>query len=199
MVTFARNQNIMNADVKKIGIRFGLIISGLGIAYYLIPYLIDPALLGNTYYGIFLWVMKITNLILLVVGVAQVRKLFGGFITFKDAFSTYMVGAIISVAIVSTFTILLFQVIDPEVVGVIEEATITSAVDLMEKFGAQEADIEKAIVDIEARFDEQYELSKQLLAIGVSIVVNAIIGLIVGLILKKDQPMWAAEEKAEIE
>lgn len=181
----------MNPYVKTNAIRFGLIVAAIGISYTLIAYLVDLKLLVQVYSGILLWLI---TLILLIVAVSKTRSMQGGFISFKEAFSTFIVGYIVSALVSVSFNILLFTVIDPQAAEELHELIIESTVSMMERFGAPEDQIDTQIEQMEQ--SNQFTIGSQLKSILWSIVVYAVIGLIVAAIMKKDRPYVEVEEES---
>ena len=173
----------MNNLVKTTASRYGLIIAGIGISYTLLAYLIDLELLVNPYMGIGLWIV---NFILLIVAVSTVKKSFGGFISFKDAFSTFLLTYAASALITALFSILLFSLIDPTAAERLHELIIESTVNMMEKFGAPEEQIETQVESLEN--NQQFSMVNQVRGFFMGIVIFAVIGLIVAAIMKKNKP-----------
>lgn len=177
--------SVMNPAVKSTASRYGLIIAAIGIAYTLIAYLIDLKLLVNTFAGIGLWLV---NLILLIVAVSMVKKAGGGFISFKEAFSTFVLTYVISALISSVFSILLFSVIDPQAAERLQELIIETTVNMMERFGAPESQIEEQLENMEG--SAQFSIGSQVRGFFTGIVIYAVIGLIVAAIMKKNKPEY---------
>lgn len=175
----------MNPAVKTTASRYGLIIAAIGIAYTLIAYLVDLKLLVNTFAGIGLWLV---NLILLIVAVSMVKKSGGGFISFKEAFSTFVLTYVISALISSVFSILLFSVIDPQAAERLQELIIETTVNMMERFGAPESQIEEQLANMEG--STQFSVGSQVRGFFTGIVIYAVIGLIVAAIMKKNKPEY---------
>ncbi len=173
----------MNPAIKSTTSRFGLIIAGISIAYTLIAYLVNLKLLVNTFAGIGLWV---TTMVLLVIAVLSVKKAGGGYISFRDAFSTFILTYIISALISSVFSILLFSVIDPEAAVRLQELIIETTVNMMDKFGAPESSIEEQVENMEG--SNQFSIGSQVRGFFTGIVVYAVIGLITAAIMKKNKP-----------
>ncbi len=173
----------MDSTIKSTASRFGLIIASIGIFYTLMAYLIDLQILVNTFAGIGLWLV---NMILLIVAVFQVKKAFGGYISFKEAFSTFILTYIISSLVSAVFAILLFAVIDPEAADNVQELIIETTVNMMERFGAPEESITEQVEQLEAT--NQFSVVNQVKGFFTGIVFYAVIGLIVAAILKKNKP-----------
>jgi hypothetical protein len=179
-----KNKTIMNPIVKKYAVKHGLIVGGIAALYTLIAYLIDPTLFVNWFMGIALMVV---NFVILVMATVNTRKEQGGFISFKDAFSAFLVAALVGTLISTTVNIMIFNVVDPDFKEEITELTIEASVEMMENFGADEAAIEQGIAQIEE--NDQFSLGKQLQGVLWAIIGYAVVGLILAAITKKEKPV----------
>ena len=159
----------MNPIVKQNGMKFGGIIAIISIVYYLLAYVMDESLFVTPYQ----WLLRIGYLVLLIIGVTQARKAMGGYISFRDAFSTYMIGALIN--ILATFVIisLLYYVVDPELPERIDQ--------FIEKSEEQAA--------------ERRGFTSQLMVVAFFIVGNAFLALIIAAFFKKDPPAVIVESE----
>tara|TARA_R110000850_G_scaffold146781_1_gene268895 strand:+ start:1321 stop:1875 length:555 start_codon:yes stop_codon:yes gene_type:complete len=175
----------MDSTIKSVASRFGLIIASVGIFYTLMAYLIDLKLMVNTMAGIGLWVV---NMILLIVAVSQVKKAFGGYLSFKEAFSTFILTYSITALVSAVFGILLFSVIDPEAAERVQVLIIETTVQLMERFGAPESSITEQVEKLEAT--NQFSVVNQVKGFFSGIVLYAVIGLIVAAIMKRNKPEY---------
>lgn len=173
----------MDSTIKSTASRFGLIIASVGIFYTLMAYLVNLELLVNTFAGIGIWAV---NMILLIVAVSQVKKAFGGYLTFKEGFSTFVLTYIISALVSAVFGILLFSVIDPEAAERVQELIIETTVNMMERFGAPEDSITEQVEALEST--NQFSVVNQVKGFFTGIVLYAVIGLIVAAIMKKNKP-----------
>ncbi|GAB5556540.1 MAG: DUF4199 domain-containing protein [Schleiferiaceae bacterium] len=174
----------MNPIVKKYAVKHGLIVGGIAALYTLIAYIVDPTLFVNWYMGIALMVV---NFVILVMATVNTKKEQGGFINFKDAFSAFLVAALVGTLISTTVNIMIFNVVDPDFKEEITELTIEASVEMMENFGADEAAIEQGIAQIEE--NDQFSLGKQLQGVLWAIIGYAIVGLILAAITKKEKPV----------
>lgn len=175
----------MNDAVKSAASKYGPIIAAIGITYTLIAYLIDMKLMVNMAAGISLWVI---NFVLLIVSVSAAKKALGGFISFKNAFTTFIFTFIISSLLSTVFAILLFGIVDTAAAEELQELTIETSVSFMEKLGTPESEIEKQVATMEET--NQFSAGSQVKGFFMGIVVYAILGLIVAAVMKKDKPAF---------
>ncbi|MDX5449205.1 MAG: DUF4199 domain-containing protein [Bacteroidota bacterium] len=181
----------MNPIVKQNGMKFGGIIAIISIVYYLLAYVMDESLFVTPYQ----WLLRIGYLVLLIIGVTQARKAMGGYISFRDAFSTYMIGALINILATFVVTSLLYYVVDPELPERIKDLSIQQAVDMAESFGAPPEQIDQIIEKSEEQAAERMGFTSQLMGVAFSIVGNAILALIIAAFFKKVPPAVIVESE----
>ena len=170
----------MEKTVKSIALNYGLY---LGIVLILISvaiYAIDLNLMANFWLGI--------GLLLLIIGMgvfatAKAKSHFDGILSFKDAFSTYFITTVVGVALSSIFSFVLYTIIDPDAAEEIKKITIEATINMMEGFNAPPETIAKAVEDAEKV--DQFSIGNTLKSLAFGAVFQAVIGLIVGAIMKK--------------
>lgn len=175
----------MNEAVKSAASKYGPIIAAIGIAYTLLAYLIDMHLMVNMWAGISLWLI---NFVLLIIAVSTAKKMMDGFISFKLAFSTFLLTFVLASLLTTVFAILLFGVVDTEAADQLQKLTIETSVSFMEKFGTPESEIEKQVAAMEE--NNQFSALNQVRGFFMGVVFYAIIGLIVAAVMKKDKPVF---------
>lgn len=169
----------MNEIIKKNGIKFGVIAGVIGVLITAGIYIIDLKLFTAWWLGI------ISILIYLVLGIVlmiQTKKALQNNFSFKDAFTTYFIYAIVGIAISVVFNIILFNVIDPGAKETVKELSIEAAVDMMKKFNTPTAAIKEAVEKMEEQ--DQFETFQQLKGSIFSIIFSAIFGVILAAIFK---------------
>lgn len=175
----------MNEIIKKNGINFGIITGIVSVLITSSIYIIDLSLMTKW------WLAIIILVVYIVIGsvmLSKTKKDLGGFLSFKEGFTTYFISALIGIAISVIFNILLFNVIDPEAAIALKEMTLESTAEMMKKFGAPSSEIKKTIEKLKDY--EQFSAIEQLKGSIWSIVGSAIFGLILAAIFKKDKPVF---------
>lgn len=175
----------MNEIIKKNGINFGIITGVISVLITSSIYIVDLSLMTKWWLGLTILVVYI---VIGCVLLAKTKKDLGGFMSFKEGFTTYFISALIGIAISVIFNILLFNVIDPEAAVTLKEMTLKSTADMMKNFGAPTSEIKKAIEKME-NYD-QFSTLEQLKGSIWSIVGASIFGLILAAIFKKDKPVF---------
>lgn len=173
----------MNEIVKKNGISFGVLLGVLSVVSTVIIYVTNPENFVSIWVGLSIFFI---NIILGIVAVSKTKKALGGFITFKEAFTTYFITMAISSLIGITFMFILFNFIDPSIKDTIMEATIKMSVNMMQSAGLKTEDIRKSIDAI--KNTDNFSLLNQVKSFFVGLLVHTIIGLIVAAATKKENP-----------
>jgi hypothetical protein len=173
----------MEKTVKSIALNYGLYLGGILALITVAVYAIDIKLMVNMWLGI--------GLLLLIIGfgivaTAKVKANFEGILNFKDAFTAYFVTTVVGIAISTAFSFILFNFIDTEAAEEIKKMTIEATISMMEGFNAPPETIAKSVEEIEST--NQYSPVSILKSLVWSALFQAIIGLIVGAIMKKSNP-----------
>ena len=171
-------QSPFQAAIKP-GITIGLV----SLAVTFIAYFIDSTLLASGWFGLVAIVIFFG--LIMYFGI-QYRTELGGFMTFGTAFNFSFITIIISGLISLVGQILLFQVIDPDLPGVLSELAYTNQLAFMEKLGQNPDSMDPSLLqEMKETTDSQFTLIGQLKGFGIGIIIYAIIALILGAILKK--------------
>lgn len=163
-------------------VKYGLFVSGFQIGLTLILYVMGPEVMSNWWVGIASFVI---SLVICVMGIMNYKKLQEGYLAFKEAFTLafgiLMVAAVIGVL----FNGLLYNVIDPELSEELTEIAIQNTVEMMEKFGSPESEIDK---QVEKLNQGVFTFSAQLKNLIWAVPITAIFALILAAFLKKKRP-----------
>lgn len=173
----------MESEIKSSALKHGLYLGILMILITAILYAVNLDLMTKWWLNIILFGIILT---FGIVSSMKSRKLLNGFISFKQAFSSYFITVAIGVILSTVFSILLFNVIDPEAAEVLKEKIVQASVQMMENFGAPNSEIDKAVAVMNEQ--DQFSLVSQLKSIAWQLLVYAVIGLLVALIVKKTDP-----------
>lgn len=169
----------MNEIIKKNGISYGII---TGIVSTLITasiYSIDL----NLFTAWWVTVLSVSSYIIIsIVLLTKTKKDLKGVFSFKDAFTTYFISAVIGILISVAFNILLFNFIDPSVKDSIKEISIKYAVEMMHKFNAPSSAINEAVKKLQE--NDQFSIVELIKGSVFSIVFSALFGLLLALIFK---------------
>lgn len=169
----------MNEIIKKNGITFGIITGVISILITGFIYLVNIKLFTAWWLGLGSIAIYLGIGIYLLI---KTRKELGGVFSFKDAFTTYFISAVVGIAISVVFNILLFNFIDPSLKDTVQELSIESAVEMMRKFGTPTSEIKKAVEEMSKT--NQFETVTQIKGSAFSVIFSSIFGLILAAIFK---------------
>ena len=173
----------MESQLKKTALNYGLFL-GLILSFLtFIAYIFNLSLLTKWWYGIIVLIFVIAMGIL---SVSKAKSILEGFITFKQAFTSWFITLLIGVLISSIISFVLFNIIDPQASELLIQATIESTVSMMESFGVPQSEIDKSITAIESQ--NQFELKNIIKGFVFQLIFYSVIGLIVALVMKKSNP-----------
>lgn len=135
------------------------------------------------------WLLIVLLALIIGIGTAaavKAKKILGGFISFKNAFTAYFIAILIGTLISTIVGIVIFNFVDPEAAKTIQEINIENSREMMESFGATEADIDKAME--RAAETDQYSLLARLQQFVIGLVIYCVFGLIVALAVRRKDP-----------
>lgn len=170
------------AHALKSGLYVGIINALLTI----ILYVVDPTILAN--FGVGFGIILLNFVLVIVFGI-QYRKEVGGYLSFGQAFLhgflTFAVAGLIGIL----FNVLLYTVIDPDLPEVIAAAAMENTAEMLEGMGMAAGDIDAAMAEAEASTLDQYSVAGMLMSYVWALIIYAIVALITGLIVKKNEPV----------
>lgn len=138
------------SNFKSTSLKWGMIGGLVVILYSIIMYVIDSSLMVNMWAG---FVGLAVLLIVLVMGVKEVRAGQEGYISLSEALFTAFFIYVIATLLSTLFNYVLFNWIDPNLPILLKEKTIETTVEMMQKFGASEEDINKALSQLDGKLD----------------------------------------------
>lgn len=171
----------MENSIKSSALNYGLYLGGILAAVTILGYAVSLELLTKWWLGILLLILII---VFGIISASKSKKIQEGFIEFKDAFSSYFITVAVGIIISMIINILIFNFIDPEAAILLKEKTIESSLEVMRSFGAPEEAIANSLEQMEAQ-KNQYAIGPQLQSSAIFLIIQAIIGLIVALIIKR--------------
>ena len=170
---------MINEIIKRNGITFGVIGGIVSCLITSIIYAIDLNLFLKSW--IFVIIIAI-SLILSIILLSKTKKEIQKYFSFKDAFTTYFIYAVIGLLIATIFNIVLWNIIDTSAKERLEELTIKYTVDLMQKFKAPASAINEAIEGMKE--NSPYDTVAQLKGFFTNLIFSSIFGLIMAAFFK---------------
>lgn len=169
-----------NASFRKSATNYGLVLGGILAVVIALLYAISLDSLTKWWLGVILF---LTAMVIGVVSVAKSKSILGGFISFKEAFTSYFITISLGLFISVIVSIIIFTVIDPGAAEYLNEQVIEITRSMMERFGAPQAEIEKALAKLEGK--NNYGIGQQLQSFAIQLVFYSVFGLLIALIMKK--------------
>ncbi|WP_411767045.1 DUF4199 domain-containing protein [Winogradskyella sp. A3E31] len=173
-------EKTLKSSALNYGIYLGLIFAVLTVIGYAV------------YLDLFTqWWFGIGSLLLIIVfGIissVKARKLLGGFISFKNAFTAYFITILVALVISTIVNLIIFNVVDPDAALVLKEKIIESQMAMMERFGAPQESIDQTIAQLRAQ-DNMFSIGSIFKSLAYQLVGFSIVGLIVAAVVKRKDP-----------
>ncbi|WP_066224875.1 DUF4199 domain-containing protein [Formosa haliotis] len=173
----------MEKSLKSLSATYGIYLAILLASVTILAYVINLELLTSVWLGVGLFIVII---IFGILSTAKVKSLQNGFISFKEAFTAYFTTVVIGILISAIVSIVLFNYIDPDAAEALKQQVIEKSTAMMQSFGAPQAEIDKAVAEMQKQ--NQFELGNQLKSLAMQIVFYCVVGLIVAFAMKKTDP-----------
>lgn len=170
-------------SIKSASAKYGII---LGIILSLITVFAYAFMLSLYTKGWFGILMLIIVVAVGVIAAVNSKKLLGGFISFKEAFTSYFIVVLIGTLISTLVAIIIFNFIDPDAAVTLQEMMLDNMRQTLEGFNVPEASISEAIA--KASESSMFSLGAKLQQYAINLVVFCVIGLIVALAVRKKDP-----------
>ncbi|PCH78168.1 MAG: DUF4199 domain-containing protein [Flavobacteriaceae bacterium] len=174
----------MKDIIKKTGINYGLILGFILSLITLYAFAVDSTVLNN--WWLVLLVPFFSAIVLGLLAIGTVKKEMNGFITFKEGFTTYFVMIALGLLITTVVSILIYNVVAPEFKEVVIEQQIVKTTEMMESYNIPYEQIDETVEKM--REDDSLSVSKQMLSYVVGLAIYSIFGLLLALILKRNNP-----------
>lgn len=165
--------------IQSNGIAFGIFLGALSATLTAAIYTIDLNLFASWWLGLSNIAIKT---ILFVFALTITKKQLGGLFSFKEAFTTYFITALIGLSLSFIFDYLLFNLIDPEAKEKLAQITVDAATKMMSDFGAPQAAIDQAVADMESV--DNYPLLNLAKGWVFSLLRYSVFGLLFALVFK---------------
>ncbi len=168
---------------KKSAVSYGILLGIVLMLITVILYVVNTELLTKWWIGIISLIIAIA---FGIVSVAKAKSMQHGIISFKEAFTAYFITVAIGLFMNVIVGILIFVVIDPDAAVYLQEKIIEITREMMEKFGAPEADINEAITKMQE--DDSFSVFSQLKSYVFQLAFYSVFGLLIALIFRRKDP-----------
>lgn len=173
------NAQIIKKNATNVGLTLGISLALITT----LAYALSIELYTKWWFGTILFVFTVA---FGIVSVSKSKGALNGFISFKEAFTSYFITILIGVLISTIVSILIFVVVDPDAAVFLQEKIIEMTVGMMERFGVPESEIAKQVEALQNT--NSYSLGSQVQGFFISLVIYSVIGLLVSLIFKRNNP-----------
>lgn len=181
----------MENKSPNIGVTYGLICGLASVVFGLMLYLGGVEWFMNP----IAFLGYVIPIIVAVLGGLRQKKLNGGVLVFGDAlkvvFTIFVIGTLISTA----FNWVLFNYIDVPFREALSQEAAEKVRQLMEKFGAKQEDIDKAMAD--SMNKNNYTLGSMALGVAFSCIMWFVVSLIISAIIKKNPSQFPNQFPAQ--
>ncbi len=132
--------------------------------------------------------LGVLNLTLIAVFGVKYRNEIGGFMSFKDAYVYSLITMVVMVLVGTLFSIVMFNVVDPGISETVADAVAENTESMMRNFGAPEDGMDEAIDKARADTLDRFTMVGMIKGAGIRILINVVFCLILGAIIKKNEP-----------
>lgn len=170
----------MEKTSKKLATSYGVY---LGLALILITVLIyafDLSMMTE-------WYLMVINFVLIlalsIMALKKAKSSSTSLFSFKNAFGTYFLTVFVGLLIATIFSLILFNIVDPEAAETLKELSMEKQAEMFENFGMTEAQINEAMVKMQE--EETFSLKNVAISFAAQLVFFSVIGLIIALIFRE--------------
>ena len=174
----------MDKSLKSLALNYGLYLALILSSFTIIGYAVYLDLFTEWWFGIGQMFIVI---IFGIISAIKAKKLLGGFISFKNAFTAFFITILVGVAIPALIGFIIFNIVDVEAASILQQKIIDNQLAMMERFGAPQASIDDAMEQIQKE-ESFFSLGNTIKSIAYQLVGFSIIGLIVAAATKKNDP-----------
>ena len=171
--------------MNKHAIKSGAMIGLISIILSLLLYIVDSTLFASFWVGILIFIAIIG--LVCYFGI-QHRNEEGGFMAFGPAWMYSMQTFVVAGLIGTVFRIALFNVIDPGLAEVVTDAAVENTISMLEGFNTPDEVIEESIEKTREQTMDGFTVLGNIKAFGIGILIYAVISLITGLIIRRNEP-----------
>jgi len=161
--------------------KYGLILGLSQIMITLIAYILGIEAMTSYWLSAIVLILIIS--VVIYSGV-QWRKINGGYLSFSDAFFVMLFVYAAAGIVTLLFNFTLYNVINPELPAVMQEAIIDKTMESLEKYNAPEETVEETMMQLQ-NMKENFTISAMTISYFWSIIVEGVFSLIVAIFIKR--------------
>lgn len=180
----------MKDPMRKVGIIFGIILAVYYILFNSISFFVNRNLFTDKFAGFMnMGVIVIIGLLTIIFA----KKKAGGYLTFREAFTPYLIMVVIGVSVNTLVYAILFNFVDPGAKDEINKTLYEMLVQTLNNSGLPEAEIQEQLD--KARKLDQFQFKSQLFSWAGSILRNSILGLFLAAIFKNKSEFTSLKQE----
>jgi len=162
---------------------YGALGAAVNFAVLMVLYLVNMNLLAEWYVGILALLILV---VFLFTGTVAARKANGNVFSFGQAWGASMTVALVAQVLSAVLTMLLYQVIAPELPGVLERLTLEKTQAMMEGFGMSGDMLDMQMKEIKEAMKEAYTWKGVAKNSAGGMLMWAVVSLIVAAVTRKN-------------
>lgn len=169
----------MKNPLNKVGITFGIVLALYYVLFNCTLFFTDKTLFANKFVGFF------NMFVIIVIGVLCVftaKRKVGGYVTFREAFTPYLITVAIGVTVNYLMYNILFNLVDPSAKELINKVLHDMLIETLNNSGLPQEQINEQLSKSEEL--NQFEPGSQLFMWAGSILRMSILGLLLAAIFK---------------
>ena len=172
----------METNTKSSAINYGLYLGGILALATILAYALKLELFTSITFGLILFTVTLT---FGVISIIKSKKIQSGFITFKEAFTSYFITILIGIVISTLISFIIFNFVDPEAAVQLKELALDSQVEMLRNFNSPEEAI-AAVVEASEKQGDLFSIGNVFTSLIGYIIFYSLIGLIISLIMKRN-------------
>lgn len=167
---------------RNIGLNNGYIFGAIYGGYTLVAYLVNLEWFTVSWAGTVLFVFGI---VMMILSINTSKKALGGYIGFRDSFTSAFITALVGSLINTLITILIFNVVDRSAAETVLDMLSVKMESMMERLAVSQDKIDEAIENLGNAFSP----ATQLRGFGIGLAFYAAISAVLAAFLKKNKPL----------
>lgn len=183
----------MENNLAKHFMRFGILYALIQIVLTVLMYVAGIEFFASNLF-LFGTLMLLLTIAYTIFSILRFRKSIGGYMTLKEGFMVTFFTLAIAGLITTTFTLILYNVVDKEYPRLLGEKTVEKTRELMERFGAPQDQIDKKIEDM-GDPAQKFTVMGQIQGYLFGLVIYAFYSVILGAIFKRNRPPFEEQQQ----
>jgi hypothetical protein len=180
------NTETASESIYVHALKFGALVGLAVIVLTVVFYVVDVTLLASFK---FLALLAIIEIGLVIYFGINYRNLVGGFLPYSKALVHGFLCLAVAGIVGLLFQFLLYFVIDPDLPNTMTEAIIANTEAMMNKFGAPQESIDKAIAQMKDDLPKQFTAGGLAFSYVKALIFYAILSLITAIFVRKNEPV----------